>query len=119
LLLLRYCNPVAGFGRITTHLAVRRSVSPYHFPPGNLIPVRAAVAAIRSQAAAAIANMTKALQFLIDNLAAARGGTDDNESLADLIITFFCGICLEQNLGPDRARITKKIDAFMRLIRAI
>ena len=66
-----------------------------------------------------IANMTKAHQFLIDNLAAARGGTDDNESLADLIIMFFCGICLEQNLDPDRARITKKIDAFMRLIRAI
>ena len=29
------------------------------------------------------------------------------------------GGCLEQNLVPDRARITKKIDAFMRLIRAI
>jgi hypothetical protein len=39
--------------------------------------------------------------------------------LAGLVITFFSGICLEQNLGPDRARITKKIDAFMRLIRAI
>ena len=64
-----------------------------------------------------IANMTKARQLLIDNLAAARGGTDDNESLADLIITFFCGICLEQNLGPDRTQITKKIEAFMQLIR--
>src|ERR1700735_1209139 len=64
-----------------------------------------------------IANMTKAHQLLIDNLAAARGGTADNESLADLIITFFCGICLAQNLGPDRARITKKIEAFMQLIR--
>jgi len=50
---------------------------------------------------------------------AARGSRDDNDSLAGLIITFFCGICLEQNLGPDLARITKKIDAFMRLIRAI
>jgi hypothetical protein len=64
-----------------------------------------------------IANMTKAHQLLIDNLGAARGGTDDNESLADLIITFFCGICLEQNLGPDRTQITKKIEAFMQLIR--
>jgi AcrR family transcriptional regulator len=64
-----------------------------------------------------IANMTKAHQLLIDNLAAARGGTDGNESLADLIITFFCGICLEQNLGPDRTQITKKIEAFMQLIR--
>src|SRR6267143_4920598 len=66
-----------------------------------------------------VASVMKAHQLLIDNLAAARGGTDDNESLAGLIMTFFCGICLEQNLGPDRARITKKIDAFMRLIRAI
>jgi hypothetical protein len=58
-------------------------------------------------------------QLLIDNLAAAGGSRDDNDSLAGLIVTFFSGICLEQNLGPDRARITKKIDAFMRLIRAI
>jgi hypothetical protein len=64
-----------------------------------------------------IANMTKAHQLLIDNLAAARGVTDDNESMADLIITFFCGICQEQNLGPDRTQITKKIEAFMQLIR--
>ena len=58
-------------------------------------------------------------QLLIDNLAAARGSRGDNNSLAGLIVTFFSGICLEQNLGPDRARITKKMDAFMRLIRAI
>jgi hypothetical protein len=54
-----------------------------------------------------------------DNLAAARGSREDNDSLAGLIVTFVSGICLEQNLGPDRARITRKIDAFMRLIRAI
>ena len=54
-----------------------------------------------------------------DNLAAARGSRDDNDSLAGLIVTFFIGICLEQNLRPNRARITKKIDAFMRLIRGI
>jgi len=64
-----------------------------------------------------IANMTKAHQLLIDNLTAARGEAGDNESLADLIITFFCGICLEQNLGPDRTQITKKIETFMQLIR--
>jgi TetR/AcrR family transcriptional regulator, copper-responsive repressor len=65
-----------------------------------------------------VASIMKAHQLLIDNLAAARGSRDDNDSLAGLIVTFFSGICLEQNLGPDRARITKKIDAFMRLIRA-
>ena len=61
----------------------------------------------------------KAHHLLIDNLAAARGARDDNDSLAGLVITFFSGICLEQNLGPDRARITKKIEDFMQLIRAI
>jgi hypothetical protein len=55
--------------------------------------------------------------LLVDNLTAERGKGDDNESLAGLILTFFSGICLEQNLGPDRARITKKIEDFMKLIR--
>jgi len=64
-----------------------------------------------------IANMTKAHELLIDNLTAARGEAGDNELLADLIITFFCGSCLQQNLGPDRARVTKKIEHFMKLIR--
>jgi len=65
-----------------------------------------------------VASVMKAHQLLIDN-PAARGSRDDNDSLAGLIVTFFSGICLEQNLGPDRARLTKKIDAFRRLIRAI
>jgi len=66
-----------------------------------------------------IANITKAHQLLINNLAAARGEASDNESLADLIITFFCGISLQQNLSPDRARVTKKIEHFMKLIRGM
>jgi AcrR family transcriptional regulator len=65
------------------------------------------------------ASVTKAHQLLIDNLAAARGVRDDNDSLASLVITVFSGICLEQNLGPDRARITRKIEDFMQLIRGI
>jgi AcrR family transcriptional regulator len=64
-----------------------------------------------------IGNVMKAHHLLIDNLAAARGHGDDNDSLAGLIITFFCGICVQQNLGPDRAQIAKKIEHFMQLIR--
>jgi hypothetical protein len=64
-----------------------------------------------------VASLMKAHRLLIDNLAAARGSRDDNDSLAGLIVTFFSGICLEQNLGPDRTQITKKIEAFMQLIR--
>jgi len=66
-----------------------------------------------------IANMTKAHELLISNLTAARGEASDNESLADLIITFFCGICLGQNLNPDRAQVTKRIEHFMKLIRGM
>ena len=66
-----------------------------------------------------VASATKANQLLVDNLTAARGVRDDNASLAGLIITFFSGICLEQNFGPERVRITNKIDAFMQLIRGM
>jgi TetR/AcrR family transcriptional regulator, copper-responsive repressor len=66
-----------------------------------------------------VASVTKTHQLLIDNLAAARGTRDGNDALAGLVITFFSGICLEQNLGPDRARIIKKIEDFMQLIRGI
>ncbi|MGC2160431.1 MAG: TetR/AcrR family transcriptional regulator [Silvibacterium sp.] len=66
-----------------------------------------------------IANVMKIHHLLVDNLAAERGRGDDNDSLAGLILTFFSGICLEQNLGPDRTRITKKIENFMQLIRGI
>jgi hypothetical protein len=66
-----------------------------------------------------VANVTKIHYLLVDNLAAERGDGDGNDSLAGLIITFFSGICLEQNLGPDRAQITKKIEDFMQLIRGI
>jgi hypothetical protein len=64
-----------------------------------------------------VGSVMKHHQLLIDNLAAARGARDDNDSLAGLVITFFSGISLEQNLGPDRARITKKIEDFMQMIR--
>jgi TetR/AcrR family transcriptional regulator, copper-responsive repressor len=66
-----------------------------------------------------VANVTKIHRQLADNLAAERGNVDDNDSFAGLILTFFSGICLEQNLGPDRTRITKKIENFMQLIRGI
>ena len=66
-----------------------------------------------------VANVMKVHRQLIDNLAAERGDSDDNDSLAGLILTFFSGICLEQNLDPDRTRITKKIASFMQLIRGI
>jgi len=66
-----------------------------------------------------VANLMKVHRLLIDNLAAECGSDGDHDSLASLILTFFSGICLEQNLGPDRRRITKKIENFMQLIRGM
>ena len=66
-----------------------------------------------------VANMTKAHRLLIDNLTVKRGEAGANQSLADLFITFFRGICLEQNLSPDRARVTKKTRHFMKLTRGM
>jgi AcrR family transcriptional regulator len=56
-----------------------------------------------------IANMTKARQLLIDNLAAARGGTDGNESLADLIITFFVEFAWSRISAPTALRLRRRL----------
>jgi AcrR family transcriptional regulator len=57
---------------------------------------------------------------LIRNLSAVRGKSgDNNDALAGLVITFFSGICLEQNLHPAEKQIAEKIAQFMQLIRAM
>ena len=66
-----------------------------------------------------VANATKIRHLLVENLAVERGKEEDNYSLAGLVLTFFSGICLEQNLAPDRAWIAKKIEDFVQLIRGI
>jgi TetR/AcrR family transcriptional regulator, copper-responsive repressor len=55
---------------------------------------------------------------LIRNVRASRGRKGDNEALADLIIAFFSGISVEQNLNPSKDQIANKITRFMQLIRA-
>jgi hypothetical protein len=52
-------------------------------------------------------------------VAAARGKKADNEALADLIVTIFRGLSVEQNLDPSKEQSTGKIARFMRLIRAM
>jgi len=64
-----------------------------------------------------LANVATVHRLLLDNLAAARGETEKNEPLAGLIVTFFSGLCLEQNLGPERTRVAQKIEDFMQLLR--
>lgn len=64
-------------------------------------------------------SMKRTKQQLIRNLRSAREGRSDNEALADLILTFFCGISVAQNLDPSEKKVANKIAQFMRLIRSM
>ncbi len=37
--------------------------------------------------------------------------------LADMVLTFFSGLCIEQNLNPTGSAMNRKIDNFMRFLR--
>jgi hypothetical protein len=56
-------------------------------------------------------------QHLVKNLVMTGQRRTDNDALADLILTFFSGICILQNLGPSVEEIDGKINQFMSLIR--
>lgn len=51
------------------------------------------------------------------NIAAA-GPTVAAELLAELVSTFFSGLCIEQNLNPSKASASRKIEDFMKIIRS-
>ena len=40
-------------------------------------------------------------------------------SLAELVLTFFTGLCMEHNLSSSRAAILRKIDNLMNVMRAL
>ena len=63
-----------------------------------------------------IASLMRIRKGLVRNLSAARH-KKNNEALADLVITFFVGISLEQNFNPTKKQIAGKLARFMRLIR--
>lgn len=66
-----------------------------------------------------IASAMRIRQGLVRNLSAARQKKKDNDALADMIVTFFIGISLQQNFGPTKKQIADKIAQFMRLIREL
>lgn len=70
----------------------------------------------RELIAGAAAHITR---HVLKNVAAARGKKADNEALADLIVTFYRGINVEQNLNPSKEQTAGKIARFMRLIRTM
>ena len=65
-----------------------------------------------------VASLMRIRLELVRNLSASRPRRKDNDALADLILTFFIGISLEQNFSPSKKQIAGKIARFMRLIQA-
>ena len=66
-----------------------------------------------------IASAVRIRQGLVRNLSASRQKKKGNDALADLILTFFIGISLEQNFNPTKKQIAEKIAQFMRQIREL
>ncbi len=55
-------------------------------------------------------------RLIISNIRVEAPGADHGY-LADVILTFFSGLCVEQNMAPSEASIRRKIKNFMRLLR--
>ncbi|MFZ6648140.1 TetR/AcrR family transcriptional regulator [Undibacterium sp. TJN25] len=61
-------------------------------------------------------SLIKAL--LIDNIRAA-GPKAPAETIAEMVLVFFSGICIEQNLDEAEETSSRKIDNFMQVVRSL
>jgi TetR/AcrR family transcriptional regulator, copper-responsive repressor len=55
-------------------------------------------------------------RLLLKNIQAEKSAMEPGV-IADLVLTFFSGLCVEQNLQPSKAHITRKIENFMQMLR--
>ena len=55
-------------------------------------------------------------RLITENIEAEESRMNANE-LADIAVTFFTGLSMEQNLKASRASVTRKVENFMMLIR--
>ena len=56
-------------------------------------------------------------RLIIRNVKAEPGATNA-PLLADMVLTFFAGLCIEQNVASNQAAISRKITGFMNFLRA-
>jgi hypothetical protein len=56
-------------------------------------------------------------RLMINNIKTAAPGISNAPLLADMILTFFAGLCIEQNVQTNQAAITRKITSFMDFLR--
>ena len=57
-------------------------------------------------------------QLIAKNIEAEKPKADVND-LASIVLTFFTGLSVEQNLKPSRAATGRKVDNLMRVLRSL
>jgi hypothetical protein len=57
-------------------------------------------------------------QLIARNIEAEKPQTNVND-LAGIVLTFFTGLSVEQNLKPSRAATGRKVDNLMRVLRSL
>jgi AcrR family transcriptional regulator len=77
------------------------------------------LAIVPPEARAILAANLGGLKRLIAKNVAAKHTRLDAESIADIILTYFVGLSLEQNLGTRKSITMRKIEDFMQVVRAL
>lgn len=77
------------------------------------------LASLPSEAMAIVRENRAYLQSLIENNVRAEKTAMPPACIAEMVMTFFTGLCLEQNLGAPEDATAGKIDEFMRVLRAL
>lgn len=57
-------------------------------------------------------------RLIISNIRAELPGASNAPLLADMVLTFFSGLCIEQNAASNQVAISRKIISFMNFLRA-
>jgi TetR/AcrR family transcriptional regulator, copper-responsive repressor len=77
------------------------------------------VAVLPAEAQTIMASSQDALKRLLVKNIKAELPNSDASLIADMALTLFSGLCIEQNLGTSNTASSRKINGFMRSIRAL
>ena len=72
-----------------------------------------------SEAHDVLSSRLEALKRLIAKNVAATSVKANADLVADIILTFFTGLCMEQNLSRKRAASGRKIEGLMKILRQL
>jgi TetR/AcrR family transcriptional regulator, copper-responsive repressor len=77
------------------------------------------LAIVPPEARAILATNLSGLKRLIAKNVTAKHTRLDAESIADIVLTYFVGLSLEQNLGTRKSITMRKIEDFMQVVQAL